>query len=128
METLRFRFQVLHERTVDFHGGERIFVQTAQRGIASSEVVDFKIYLELSVTSILRLLGSSPVSPRMRATLATRSGSASSREEAFTLIGRGVSWGKRRCHSAICVQACRMTHRPKGTISPVSSATGRNSP
>ncbi len=49
------------------------------------------------------------------------------RPRAVRVRGSRALGAPERRHAAACAQACSITHRPSGTISPVSSASGMNS-
>ena len=54
--------------------------------------------------------------------------SASCRGDTLALTVRRRGDGRSACHAATCAQAVSSTHRPSGTMSPVSSASSMNSP
>ena len=75
-----------------------------------------------------RWTGSRPVRARISATEAARSRWATWRAERLTETSSGRSSGRCSCHSRIWRQAVSWTQRPIGSIRPLSSATGMNSP
>ena len=78
-----------------------------------------------SVISSSSRPGSSPLAARASSTTPSRSGWRSCAGETFTAT---VTSSPSARHAAACRQASRSTQAPSGTISPLASATGTNSP
>ena len=78
----------------------------------------------LSVISSVSPPGPMPVCSRMVATLSSRWGSWTWAAERFTLIRKPSGRRSRSRHAASWRHASPSTHRPMGTMRPVSSATG----
>ena len=79
----------------------------------------------LSVSSRISWVGSTPLRRSTLATLVTKPGVASCRNDTLTaMLNRA---GYRLCQSRNWRHACSRTQRPSGSISPDSSASGMNS-
>ena len=82
----------------------------------------------LSVSSRIREPGSNPVSRKADSTSSMRLASWSWRAETLTLIDSPAACGRSDRQRASCRHTSCNTQRPIGRMSPVSSATGMNSP
>ena len=81
----------------------------------------------LSVSSRRRLGAGSPDSSRTSHTRAGTSGCENWWPERLTLTATGGPPFACSCHRRASAHALRSTHRPRGTIVPISSASGMNS-
>ena len=83
---------------------------------------------ELSVISSFKLRGCNWVSCKICLTWATKWGWANCLLEILTLVFQSAICSNCNCQIRICQQASLSTNEPRGTIKPVSSAKGINSP